>query len=120
MSQFDFEKLEVYRLALAFDVLVDVRVPRKGGRVLRDQIERSSLSVVASIAEGAGHRSLPDKRRCYARARGSAMESAALLEILRTRRMIPADAYSEGRALLLGVVRMLTRLCGPAEPEPPD
>jgi hypothetical protein len=38
---------------------------------------------VLNIAEGAGQRSRPQKRRFYAIARGSAMECAAVLDVLR-------------------------------------
>lgn len=39
------------------------------------------MSVVLNIAEGAGKTSKPDKRRYYLTARGSATESAALLDV---------------------------------------
>jgi four helix bundle protein len=118
MNEFDHEKLVVYRLALEFDALIDGLVRPRGSRAIRDQIDRASTSVVLCIAEGAGRRALKDKRRFYAMARGSATETAAALDILLARKLILQDGYLRGRALLLSIVRILTRLCGPTEPEP--
>jgi four helix bundle protein len=121
MGHFDHDRLGVYRLALEFDALVASLVPRRGCHIIRDQIDRSSLGVVLCIAEGSGRRSPKDKRRFYAMARGSATESAAVLDVLYARKFIRAEGYARGRTLLLSIVRMLTRLCGPPEPEPePD
>ena len=48
---------------------------------LCDQFTRASTSIVLNLAERAGKHSKPDKRRYYLTARGSATESAALLDI---------------------------------------
>jgi four helix bundle protein len=79
-------------------------------RVLRDQLERASLSTVLHIAEGAGRRSRRDKARHYAIARGSAMECAATVDVLRGRGLIGADDASRCRSYYVRVVQMLTRL----------
>ena len=79
--QLDHEKLDVYHLALDFLVLANVVIealPRGRGH-LADQFTRASTSIVLNVAEGAGRLSKPDKRRYYLTARGSALESAALL-----------------------------------------
>ena len=116
---FDHDRLPVYRLALELHALVCRLVPRRGCHIVRDQIERSSLGVVLCIAEGAGRSSAPDKRRFYSMARGTATESAALLDVLAGRRLLPIEGTRQGRALLLSIVRMLTRLCGvPSSPAP--
>ena len=78
----DHEGLDVYQLALDFLVIANTVIegfPR-GRSHLADQFTRASLSIVLNIAEGAGKHSKPDKRRYYLIARGSATESAALLE----------------------------------------
>ncbi len=105
----DAEKLVVYRVALELQVRCATLVPA-GARVLHDQVERASLSVVLTIAEGAGRRSRKDKRRFYAMARGSAMEVAAAIDVLRVRHMAPERACQEARSLALRVVQMLTKL----------
>jgi len=95
--------LDVYRAALAFDALANKAVPKRGHRVLRDQLDRASIGIVLCIAEGAGRRSAPDKRRFYEMARGSATESAAVLDILRSRTLLTDDAHAEARHLLVRI-----------------
>ncbi len=105
----DAEKLAVYQVALELQVLASGLVPSQH-RVLHDQLERASLSVVLNIAEGAGRRSRKDKRRFYVMARGSACECAAAVDVLRRRRLAPEGAYKTARSLALRVVQMLTKL----------
>jgi len=105
----DSERLDCYRVALEFQVLVSGLLP-KGQATLRDQLERASVSVVLNTAEGAGRRSRRDKRRFYSMARGSAMECAAVLDLLAARQLAAADQCQHGRALLVRIVQMLTRL----------
>lgn len=110
----DHERLEVYALAVEFHGLVMRLVPRRGVRPIRDQLERSSLSVVLCIAEGAGRTSAKDKRRFYAMARGSAAESAAVIDVLLVRGVASAQDCRQARALVVRLVQMLSRLCAPA------
>ena len=105
----DAEKLVCYALALDLQVLCATLVPA-AHRVLQDQLERASLSVVCCIAEGAGRRSRRDKRRFYAMARGSATETAAIVDVLRLRRLAPEWACASARTLALRVVQLLTKL----------
>jgi four helix bundle protein len=117
----EHERLDVYRTALAFDALATKAMPRRGHRTLRDQLDRASTGIVLCIAEGAGRRSGPDKRRFYEMARGSATESAAVLDILLARGLIGNDAHAEARLLLVRIVQMLSRMCGPPRnPSPHD
>ena len=109
----DHERLDVYRLALSFHSEVMKLVPRRGARHLRDQLERASLSVVLCIAEGAGRTGAKDKRRFYAMARGSATESAAIVDVLRVRNMASAGDCRRARTMAVRVVQMLSRLCAP-------
>jgi four helix bundle protein len=109
----DHERLDVYHLALQFQALSGTLVPRRGLRAVRDQLERASLSVVLCIAEGAGRTAGPDKRRFYEMARGSATESAAVLDVLRVRGLLDEQAHRQARLLVLRLVQMLSRLCGP-------
>ena len=69
----DYEKLDVYRIALEFVVTtVEIRdrLPRGNGE-LQDQFKRASFSIVLNIAEGAGKLKQADKRRYFSIARGS-------------------------------------------------
>ncbi len=118
---FDHERLQVYRLALDFDAAAAEWLAKKGARVVRDQLERASLSVVLNIAEGAGRRAPAEKRHFYATARGSATECAAILDVLSIRNLITPAQTTQARAQLLSIVRMLSRLATPPELEPdPD
>jgi len=105
----DAERLDVYAVALQFHSLASVLASRADS-VVRDQLRRASLSCVLNIAEGAGQRSRPQKRRFYAIARGSAMECAAVLDVLRLRAVASGAEARQGRALVVRMVQMLTRL----------
>jgi four helix bundle protein len=107
----DAEKLVCYELALELQVqvLCGTLAPA-GHRVLQDQLERASLSVVCNIAEGAGRRSRKDKRRIYAIARGSAAETAAIVDVLRLRHLAPETQCRSARSLAVRVVQLLTKL----------
>jgi len=107
----DFERLDVYRLALEFAVLASSIVLPAGRRELRDQLDRAALSIVLNTAEGAGRTGAADKARFYAMARGSAMECAAVLDVLRITGSAPHGLCSRGRSLLVRIVQMHTRLC---------
>ena len=102
------DRLDVYRAALDFAALASrVRVTPAS---LRDQIERASASIVLNLAEGVGRTSVADQAHFFAVARGSALECAAVLDLLRARGILAAEAHREGRGLLVRVVQMLSRL----------
>jgi four helix bundle protein len=75
----DHERLDVYRLALNFLVLA-----------------HPSTSIVLNLAEGAGKHSKADKRRYYLSARGSATESAALLDVLSRLGLLDETGHQAG------------------------
>ena len=105
----DAEKLDVYRVALAAHAQATT-VLTADHRILRDQLERASLSVVLNTAEGAGRRSRKDKRRHYGYARGSAMECFAAVDVIAIRGLAaPADAAAL-RSLFVRAIQMLTKL----------
>jgi four helix bundle protein len=105
----DAEKLDVYHVALELQPMTPLLVPAHH-RVLHDQFERASLSIVLNVAEAAGRHSRRDKRRLYAIARGSAMETAAAIDVVRLRRLAPEAVCDQARSLALRVVQMLTKL----------
>jgi hypothetical protein len=63
-----------------------------------------------NIAEGAGKTTSADKARYYAVARGSAMESASHLDVMRVEELIDEERYGSGLRLLERIVGMLTRM----------
>jgi len=102
----DAERLDVYRVALEFQSRA-AGLALRADAVVRDQLRRASLSIVLNIADGAGQRSRAQTRHLYAIARGSAMESAAILDVLRS---LGVASATEARALAVRIVQMLTRL----------
>jgi four helix bundle protein len=110
-----FQKLDVYQRSIEFLALVHrllAKVP-KGHADLVDQLRRSSQSTPQNIAEGAGRMSKADKARHYTIARGSAMESASHLDVMRVSELIDDEQYVRGVELLERVVAMLTKLIDP-------
>jgi four helix bundle protein len=105
----DAERLDVYRAALEFQIQAALLCACCDA-VTRDQLRRASLSVVLCIAEGAGQRSRAQKRHLYGIARGSAMESAAIVDVLRVRALAAPASCRQARALLVRIVQMLTKL----------
>lgn len=104
----DAERLDVYKLALEFQLLASSLPLRRHG-ALRNQLERASISIVLNIAEGAGRRSPQDKCRFYSIARGSATECAAILDLVRLRGLA-SETCRLGRHQIVRIVQMLTKL----------
>ncbi len=107
----DHERLDVYQLSLdfmAFGNGVIEGLPR-GRSHLADQLTRASLSIVLNIA-GAGKHSKPDKRRYYVTARGSATESAALLDVCARLKLLSESGHKAGKEMLVRLVSMLIKL----------
>ena len=71
-----------------------------------------------NIAEGAGRFSPADKARFYGIARGSATECAAIVDIILSRGLASASTCRRGRALLVRIVQMLTRLAAETASRP--
>ena len=56
------------------------RLPTKGA--IKDQLDRSSLSICLNVAEGSGRRTLKDQTRFYTMALGSLREVQMILDLL--------------------------------------
>ena len=108
---FDHEKLKVYQEALRFVAWVDPLFERLLGKVAaKDQLDRASTSIVLNLAEGNGKRSHPERCRFFDIARGSAVECAACLDVLRVKPRVTDTEVAEGKAILLEVVSMTAGL----------
>ena len=107
--RFDFEKLDCYQVALQLNALASQLVPR-GHREFRGQLTRASLSILLNCAESAGRTSPADKARFFSIARGSAMECAAIVDVLVSGGIAPIGLCREARVLLIRVAQMLTKL----------
>ena len=109
---FDHEKLDVYCLALEYVAESFVMAKRLSGlhRHARDQWLRAAQSIPLNIAEGNGKRSLKDRARFFDIARGSALECAAIQDVLVVSSGIDAATGGPPKAKLKRIVAMLTRL----------
>jgi four helix bundle protein len=105
---FHHEKLTVYKRAFEFagwsQDLIDSLTKKTS---TRDQLARAGDSIALNIAEGNGKFSQKDRARFFQIAHGSALESAACLDILVARRCCADDAIVKGKEVLEEIVRML-------------
>jgi four helix bundle protein len=111
-TQFDHEKLDVYRVSLELNTTVFNLCKTINGhnRHARDQLIRSAQSIVLNIAEGNGKRSKADRSRFLQISRGSALESAAALDILFASDALMESDVADCKAKLVRIVAMLTRM----------
>ncbi|HEY8089216.1 MAG TPA: four helix bundle protein [Polyangiaceae bacterium] len=108
----DFERLDVYRCAIAFlDLAVRVtgRMPH-GHADLRDQLRRASSSIPLNIAEASGKTGARDRARFHSIARGSAFECAAILDVLERHGAVGTSEAQDGKLLLSRIVSMLSKM----------
>ena len=108
---FHHEKLTVYRRALAFagwsQNLID-SITKKTST--RDHLERAGDSIALNIAEGNGKFSQRDRARFFQIAHGSALESAACLDLFVARGCCESSAIVEGKAMPEEIVKMLFKM----------
>ena len=109
---FGHEKLDVYRLSLEYVVWVFELSKRLTGdyRHTKDQLLRASQSIPLNIAEGNGKFSERDRGRFFEIARGSALECAAVQDVLEVSGVLEASENAKSKEILDRVVAMLTRL----------
>ena len=109
---FDHEKLNVYQVSLEFVSSIHglARALPTDFRHARDQLLRASLSIPLNIAEGNGKRGLRDRSRFFEIARGSAMECAAVLDVLVACKAQSADKLEPEKLLLHRIVSMLSKM----------
>src|SRR5687768_11603617 len=108
-----FQKLDVYRCAIEFVALtvgIQAAIPRGHGD-LREQLRRAAISLPWNIAEGSGRATEADASRHFATARGSAMECAAVLDVIRVLGVLHEQPHQQAIELLARLVAMLTRMC---------
>ena len=82
----------------------------QGNANLADQLRRAAQSIPQNIAEGCGR---ADKAKHYSLARGSAMECASHLDVMKLDDLIEDELYERGIELLERIVAMLTKLIDP-------
>ena len=112
MARFDFQKLDVYKIATDFVCLSDEIIKQlpRGNSHISDQLARAASSIMLNIAEGAGEFSNSDKARFYRYAKRSATECAAMLDVCRNLRLTNMENYNKGEELLDRVFAMMVRM----------
>jgi len=108
------EKLDVYRLAIEYVAWVyessaDLNATH---RHARDQWLRASQSIPLNIAEGNGKSAEADRRRYFEIARGSALECAAIQDILVVGKALDETESLKRKQDLDRMAVMLSRLGG--------
>jgi len=110
-AYFDHEKLDVYQFSLSFyewsEEVID-RVPKS--HTLHDQLDRARTSIVLNIPEGNGKFTSRDRCRFFDNARGSALECAACLDMMRIKKFVNDEETDTGKEKLRRVVSMLVGL----------
>jgi four helix bundle protein len=108
---FDFCKLEVYQKAKLFCILITKLISsRRFDRTTNDQLRRASFSIMLNIAEGSSRFSNKDRKNFMVVARGSAFESAAILEYLFDVSEIKEEDYNNFLYELEQISKMLFSL----------
>jgi len=108
------EKLDVYRLAIGYVAWVYEKSGLLTGlhRPARDQWLRASQSIPLNIAEGNGKTAEADRRRYFEIARGSALECAAIQDVLVVGNALDRRDSQARKVELDRMAAMLSRLGG--------
>jgi len=112
-AMFGHEKFAAYILSIRFldhALRLNQQLPT-GYASLRDQLKRAATSISLNIAEGSGKLHKADKLRFYSIARGSAMECAAICDVVVLIDGNLAKMSKEGKKLLNEIVAILTAVC---------
>jgi len=108
---FDHERLEVYRASISFLIWLEPvlqTLPRS--KSAADQLDRASMSIPLNIAEGNGRFTAADRCRFLDIARGSALECAAVLDVLVAKGRCREEDVAAGKEQLKSIVSMLVGL----------
>ena len=115
-AMFDHEKLDVYQLELKFIAWAAPFIARMteqkvvSVRDIIDHLNRASTSALFNTAEGNGKRQRQIRAKFFDDARASAAECAASLDAFVARRACTVEDILDGKAMLVRVYQMLTRL----------
>ena len=116
------ERLDVYRLSIEYVAWVFKKIGTLAGchRHARDQWLRASQSIPLNIAEGNGKSGARDRRRYFEIARGSALECAAIQDVLVVSCVLDKEESRKCKADLDRIAAMLSRLSERGFRENPD
>lgn len=110
---FGHEKFKAYQLSIEFLKVAltfsDSLPP--GYSSIKDQLKRAAMSIPLNIAEGSGKTSFTDKKRFYSIARGSAMECAAICDVLQLIDKQYFTKVGDAKDSLKSIVSILSSVC---------
>jgi four helix bundle protein len=110
---YSFEKLEVYQLARKFKIdikLMSKEFPKEERFDLISQINRSSASISANLAEGSGRSSNFDQAHFTNMSYSTALETIDHLNTALDMKYINEDRYAELRVKLDAILNKLNSL----------
>ncbi len=109
---FGHERLDVYQLSLEYVAWAFSLCQRLTGirPHARDQLLRASQSIPLHIAEGNGKATGADRRRFFEIARSSALECAAIQDVLEVCQAITFQQSLQAKTPLDRIVAMLTKM----------
>lgn len=110
---YSFEKLEVYQLARKFKIdikLMSQGFPKEERFDLISQINRSSASISANLAEGSGRSSNFDQAHFTNMSYSTALETIDHLNTVLDMKYINEDKYTELRIKLDAILNKLNSL----------
>ena len=93
---FDFENLEVYKKAKAFNSIIrqQILIPGSLDTATKNQLRRAALSVALNIAEGSSRFSKADRKNFCVIARGSVFECVAIFDIMKDEGQLTIDLFA--------------------------
>ena len=92
--KFEFQNLSVYKKAKIFHQSTKSIVNEKSLKNYeKDQLSRTSFSIVLKIAEGSGRFSKSDRRNFFVITRSSVFECVAILDVLKDNNIISQEEF---------------------------
>ena len=92
--KFEFQNLSVYKKAKIFHQSTKSIVNEKSLKNYeKDQLSRTSFSIVLNIAEGSGRFSKSDRRNFFVITRSSVFECVAILDVLKDNNIISQEEF---------------------------
>jgi len=105
---FDFERLTVSTKAKSFNKeVIKLLKQVKVDAATKNQLRRSSLSIVLNIAEGTGRKTNADKTNFLIISRGSVFECVAIVDLLKEEEIISIELFQFMYFLLEELSKML-------------
>ena len=107
-NSFDHEKLNAYQGSIQFVTwatgILESVPPKLSAH---GQLDRAATSIPLNIAEGNGRYTASDRCRFFDIARGSALECAAVLDVLVAKKVLAQSELERGKQLLFEIVSVL-------------